>query len=318
MRALTLIAVLLIAPALAAAEDAGQVRVGSTDLSMVPPRDFAPSKTFTGFEYPKAEASIRVTELKAGIGQFIVGMTDERMKKQGMTVLTREQVEVNHLTGLLLSISQEDRGRAYRKWMLVIGNQQTSTLLVAAFPEERQAELSRAMRQSLLTARTGARDEAANEDSSPTAADPLSGMPFTIEAAKPLKQAQVLGKMVSFTRGGVIPVARPGDPLFVVGPSTSAAAPADRKAYALARIKATATVADLEVESVQAVTIGGLSGFEIVARANHDPSRTPLLVYQVMLFTDSSYFLMTGMGLRNSEPSFLVPFRKMAKSFKRK
>ncbi len=322
MRTIILIALLALPLTSLLAEETGRKRVQGTDISLIPPRDFKVAKNFSGFEYPKAEASIMVSVLPGGIQKLIVSMTDDRAKAKGMTVLSRQRIEVDGKQGLLLNLAQDAGGHPFRKWMLVFGDTSKTALLLATFPKEKEGLLSRAMKDSLLTAKTGARGEAAAQDieddgEAGAAAKPIEGVPFKITPAAPLKLAEVINKTVMLTRGGTYPIAEPGDPLFIAGGALSTVTPTDRKKYALARLKATATVKEIEVTTVSEIKINGLPGFEIVAKAKHDPSGTPLLLYQVMLFTADSYYLMQGMGLLNADPGFLGPFKKTAQSFKR-
>jgi len=322
MRTIILVALLALPLTPLLAQETGRKRVQGTDISLIPPRDFKVAQKFSGFEYPDAGASIMVSVLRGGIGNFIVGMTDERMKAKGMTVLSRQRIEVDGKQGLLLHLAQDAGGHPYRKWMLVFGDTSKTALLLATFPKEKEELLSRAMRDSLLTAKTGARGEAAaeetgDESATEAAAKKLEGVPFKITPTAPLKLAEVINKTVMLTRGGTYPIAEPGDPLFIAGAAVATVTPSDRKKYALTRLQATATAKEIEVKSVSEIKINGLPGFEIVANAKHDPSGTPLLLYQVMLFTADSTYLMQGMGLLNADPGFLGPFRKTAQSFKR-
>ncbi len=309
----------------AVAQEAGRKRIAGTDVSLIPPRDFREAKNFTGFENPKVAASIMVSVLRGGIGPFIVGMTDERMKKKSMTVLSRQRMEIDRRQGLLLGISQDSGGVAYRKWMLVFGDSGRTALIVATFPKEREGTVSRLLKDALLTAKFGARgadfgnarEENSGAAPSGLAAEKLEGVPFRITPADPLKFAEVVQKVIMLTRTGRYPIADAGDPLFVAGKAAAAVASTDRKKFATERLAKTATLKEIEVEAVKEVTIDGLSGYEITAKAKHATTGRLLILYQVMLFTDDSYYLLQGMGLRNADPGFLEPFRKTAHSFRR-
>lgn len=309
----------------ATAREAGRRRVSGTDVSLIPPRDFREAKNFTGFENPKVSASIVVRVFRAGIGNFIAGVTDERMKAGGLTVLSRQKLEVDDKQALLLKAAQDNNGSPYLKWILYFGDGSQSAQLVGEFPKDNESRVSSLIKNALLTAKFGARGgdfgedeaepgEAARPDAS---AEKLSTLPFKITPAEPLKLAEVVNKVMMLTRTGRYPIEEPGDPIFVAGKAAAAVASADRKKFATERLKKTATLKDIEVGTVKEVTIDGLPGFEITARAKHDPTGRLLVLYQVMLFTDDSYYLLQGMGLLNADPGFLEPFQKTAQSFKR-
>ena len=76
---------------------------------------------------------------------------------------------------------------------------------------------------------------------------------------------------------------------------------------------------DAEVDDdVREVSIDGLSGYEMVATGTHFMSDTPVIVYQVMLFDDKTYYAMRGMVASAQASHYGNTFPQIAQSFKRK
>jgi hypothetical protein len=91
-----------------------------------------------------------------------------------------------------------------------------------------------------------------------------------------------------------------------------------RRDFAEARIKQTATVAEISVQTSKPISIDGLQGFQTVATARDRASRGKASVLQVVLFDDDGYYLMQGIVAEEGAAAFVPDFEATARSFKRK
>jgi hypothetical protein len=181
-------------------------------------------------------------------------------------------------------------------------------MVTATFPKAREEELSGQLKSAVLSTRLeqGAR------------LDPEANLPFTLSVSKRLKVTPAINKALLYTKDGVIPTKSPKDPLFVAAPSLGKVTAGDKRQFAEQRLRQTAETKGLTVESTNPVTIAGLEGYESVAKAEDTQSGIPLVVYQAILFDESSYILMQGLVGTELGEQYLPAFKEMARSLKRK
>ena len=182
-------------------------------------------------------------------------------------------------------------------------------MVIASFPEKHANRLSENLKKVLLSVSFA--------DDKPRPIN--SGLPFSITAAEGLvmvEQMKALG-MAAFTMDGKMPVRSPEDPLFIVAPSLGKVSVGEKRSFAVRRLKATASVEDVFINSIADVRINALAGLEIIANAKHQQAKTPLRVFQIMLFPDGGgYVLMTGrVGVMHAE-SYIPKFRATSKTYK--
>lgn len=99
--------------------------------------------------------------------------------------------------------------------------------------------------------------------------------------------------------------------------SRDMAAP-NRLAFTMARLKSTANLTNLSSQPPIEVQIDGLPGYEIVSQANHRSSGQRAVLYQVILFEPTHYYLMQGIAAEKEMGEYVPAFRSVATSFKRK
>ncbi|HEY9872241.1 MAG TPA: hypothetical protein V6D12_02340, partial [Candidatus Obscuribacterales bacterium] len=146
----------------------------------------------------------------------------------------------------------------------------------------------------------------------------LADINFVVEITPNFKVTQRLQNALLYTRSGVIPTKSPEEPIFIVAPAISKITVQDRKQFSENRLAQTAQIENLSVETSKEISINGLSGYEIIAKASDRDTNIPLLVYQVMLFEGETYYLIQGLVGEKLKAEYLDDFQTMARSFKRK
>ena len=108
------------------------------------------------------------------------------------------------------------------------------------------------------------------------------------------------------------------DPRFIAALSLGPVPAADtREQFVRSRARQTATLKDIEIRTVRAVEIDGLSGYELDAVAKHNKTGATTILYQVILFDQNGYAMMQGTVQQDKTAEFPSVFRAMARSFRR-
>jgi hypothetical protein len=287
----------------------GHQLVPGTKVRLVPPEGFTAATTFVGFQKLDIACSILVRQMPAPYAQMARGMTAENLASRGVKLISKETVQLPGGEGTLMKGSQSNQGVDYMKWFLLFGDPSHTVIIVATCPNVSWPSMSAPLEKSLLTATEGPAPKV----------DPFEHLPFKISPVAPLRFAKKLDRSVIYCESGGIPTATPDEAVLVVAPSEGTARVGNRRSYTLKRLRATTTVKSIRTVSVVEVTIGGLSGFEVVAKAKDKKTNAPTVIYHVMLYDeDQTYFIIQGMvGPAKSETA-LETFRKSARTFEKK
>lgn len=280
-----------------------------TKVSLKPPDGFTPSPQFPGYSHESLGSSIMVTELPAPFAEASAGFSNpSQLMKRGMTLLSKQEVKVNGRGGLLVQVKQNAFGTEYLKWLLLLGDEKETIMIVAMFPKELNDELSEKLKASVLTATWDRKKEIS----------PTEGLNFTVNEKGDLKLAKRIANSLTFTKSGILPSKDVDDPLFIVAPSLSKMEIGNPEEFAKTRVLQTATIKDIEIEHLNKVTIDTLNGSEIVAKGEDKETGQPMVLYQVILFEEQGYFLMQGLISNRNRQPYVEVFREMARTFKRK
>ena len=282
-------------------------RVPGTTVRLVPPEGFTAARQFPGFQRDDLQTSIAVTEMPGSASAMASGMTKQALADQGITLIASKPMTVGGRNALLLHLAQRVGETDYLKWMLLSGDENTTTLIVGTFPRSAESAVSAAVQASLLTASWSA--EAAD--------DPLEGLLFRITPTSRLKLAQRMSNMILLTESGTVARLGPGDPLYIVGNSISSAGIDNLQAFAEARARQTAQMKDVRNFKGQAVKVDGLDGYELVADAKDARTGTPMTLYQVIVPDVTGYFIVQGLISAGRAEELLPEFRQITATFRR-
>jgi hypothetical protein len=282
--------------------------VRGSKISLIKPDGFTDSGTFPGFEQQSSGASIVVTEIPGPYSKVTSGFNAATLKTRGITLVSKENIRIEKYNGLLLQVNQSADNRAFSKWITVFGDEQETVIVVATFPTDTAAKLSRSLKNSVLSAKWS-RDKVV---------DPFADLKFGVTATPNLKFAKRILNGLFYSKGGTFPLTSVNDPFLVVTEAISKVIVADRQRFAKKRIEQVQQVKNLKIGSVQPVSIGGLSGYEIIANATDMANDRPVTVYQVMLFEAQTYYIIQGLVDNSSKAEYLPEFQKIATSFRKK
>lgn len=275
-------------------------------VSLKPPEGFEKASAFYGVQQPETGASIMVSAIPGPYAEVVEGFTSQRLATRGLRLLSKQPLADE--SRLLLKVSQKAYGQNFLKWLVVFADRQNQTkVVVATFPEDAAERLSDPLKEAALSAAL-----------IPQSAEDRK-LPFLITPSAQLVEVKALqgaGKVLAFSKDGVVPASSPSDPLFIVAPSLGAVPVLDRKMFALRRLEQFPQIQAVEVEKVDAIAINNQQGFEIIANAKDRQSQAPLRIYQAMLFPEEGgYVVMIGIVGQDNAAQYMPEFQTMAKTY---
>jgi hypothetical protein len=287
-------------------------KVPGTAVSIAPPAGFKASKFFTGFEQTESGASMMVTEIpvpqnaqQEAIAKLSSAAT---LKTKGISLISSQDTTVDGHRGKLLLVSQSFRGIPFLKWIIVLAKGDRALMVVAPFPESQSQRLREPLRQAILNLKW----QPDNQKSQ------LEGLPFMLQEQGDLKISVRMSNTVVLTKNAAQPPLPPSDPLLVVGVAYQEMQIPDIAQFARTRLQQTPQIRDLTEVSGDRKTIAGQKAFEIVAQAYDAETKTPLTVYQVIIATDKTYYIVQGLVTRTDAAKYLPIFRTIAESVRPK
>lgn len=303
---------LLVAPARLKAqlskETPSLVAFPEVGIALAQPQGFEKADSFYGFQQPSTGASVMVLAIPGPFGEVTKGFTKTALAEKGLTLHSKEPIQIDGQSGLQIHFSQKAFGQEFLKWVVLFGNIKQTKMVVTSVPQSHAAELNNSLQTVIRSISTTQKNAAKVET-----------LPFQLEVAPSLSLVEDVanGNTFLFTKMGTVPTTSSEDPLFIVAFSLGdVLVVGNRKEYARQRLF---DMAETDVESLQSttpVTIDGLKGYELIAIGKDQKTQTPLSLYQVMLFPDDGgYILMTGMVGQDQAKRYLSQFKAMAETF---
>jgi hypothetical protein len=284
----------LIALAVAPARAADPVFPINSRIGLVPPPGFVPSTKFPGFENPQGNAAIVLIELPAeAFPEIEKGFTDEALKTRGMTVETREPIDVQGARGFLITGQHVTANLKRRELVLAAPLTGVTVIVSVQIADESRAAVSEPdLREALKTVAV----RAAVPD-----AEKLSALPYT------------LGELGGFRliRGGP-----DGTALLTDGPEDTVAAvaqpfvviglaggempkPEDRDTFARRVFSSVPGIKEVKILRAEPLRISNQAGYEILAEAKDASSGTEITTVQWLRFGGGGYIQMFAIARRS-------------------
>jgi hypothetical protein len=268
-------------------------------IGLVPPPGMVASKTFPGFMDPEKNAGIVVRVMPPdAYAAMKQSLSDDALKKQGLTVEKRETMQLAIGKGYLIVGSElSPNKKPFRKWLLLVQAKDLTAAVSAQAPANDNVYSDAAVRAALasLTLRDKVPDT-----------DYLSVLPFKV------------GDMAGFRIGNIIPgralllidapeyphmIATNGLPAyefnarFIVteapgGPSD----PGQRANLARDAFNSINGIKDKQVTMAEPVRINGQEAFETVASAKDTSTGAKLMVVQWLRFGGGAFLQMIGVS----------------------
>jgi len=310
IRCLVLIALLVVATPTFAAE---AIFPPGSRIGLLPPKDMAPSKRFTGFENPNKGASISFIEMPPeAYTQLASGLTAEALKSQGVTLKAREEIKLGQQKALLISGEQAAGGVTIRKWLLTTADSTMTAFVIAQSAVSKDGYTDTQMREALRS--ISIRQPLALEEQ-------IAALPFHIADRAGFRPVRALtGNSLLLTDGPKDVAKDLEQPILIVASSISPPPPSSeaRELFARGALTSNQNLKDVAIERSQSFRMKGDDWHETVARATDAASGQPVVVMQTIRFQSDSYLRMVGVTRADARDQVLPRFRAIIDSVEAK
>jgi hypothetical protein len=247
-----------------------------------------------------------VTEIQAPVAEIRKGMTREGLATRGMTLMGSREVKIPAGNALLVLVGQKAAGAEFRKWILVVGDEKQTEMIVGTFPRA-AGDLSGPIKRALLavswagSART----------------DWFEGLTFRVDSTPKLRLANRTGNTLNFSETGRAGPFGPRDALLFVGNSVGEIEIVDLEAFSKIRAANTVHLKGLANLSGRKLEIDGLPGYELLADAQDTDTGYPIKLYQLLLVDGLTYYVAQGLVGMERADDFVPEFRGVTATFRR-
>ena len=282
--------------------------IKGTKVSLIPPAGFADST----FLLLHAESGSIIITINIPAPYSNVSETDvkKEMAKSGIKVSKIELLTINGLPATFTTGTMKVSGNIINTaYCLLFGNETESVMILGHSPKKNK-EIGEKVKNSILSVYYDANK----------AFDPFEKLDFSIDISKTKLKftGSVLGLFLMYKIEEDEQTSQDDRNVFIVQKSSLGETPPDdKKSFAINHLKKTSSLEIENIEYVNEITIDGLSGYEICAKGINKEKNRIEKDYQVILFTDNSYYLLSG--VTNDETGASIEeFKKAIQTFKRK
>ena len=293
---------LSLAPPPATAADA-VFPIGSR-LGFVPPNDLKPATTFPGFENEQKGVFARLIALPGkAFPEIEKTMTNDALKKQGMTVEKRESLPLGSGTAILAIVRQDTAAGRIRKWLLIAPVDDLTALVSLEMPAAAPAPYTDAVIRASLTSLTTRPHVPTDEQ--------LMMVPFKVGDLAGMRLVRVVpGVAAQFTDGPqdtleateqahLVIAAAPG------GPAESR----DRDQFARNAMSGLPPFKELRITNAEPMRVGGQPGHEVRAQAKDPQTGADVEIVQWLRFGTGAYLRILGFGPKDKWIDTFTRFR---------
>jgi hypothetical protein len=274
-------------------------------VGIVPPQDMVASKRFTGFENAERAAAISFVEMPAeAYAQLVTGLTKDALKRQGMDVISRENLKFGDKSGVLIAGAMTGPAKG-RKWVLAVKGSDMTALLIAQVQGGRDGYSEDQMRSALKS--VALRGPVSLEEQ-------ISALPFRIGDKAGFRPVRVLsGNSVLFTEGPLDTIKAVEQPIMILAISLQSPPPPGerREQFARAALNSNEVLKEIVFERSESFRFKGQEWHEIVAKAKDAASGEPIVVMQTIRFEPDRYVRMVGLTRTEKRDQILPRFRNV-------
>ena len=289
-----------------AVSNADLIQVQGTRAMLSPPDGFELSEYFPGFQHTKVTAAIVVNEIPSSYIEFSRQYSAIGLEKSDMTLISRENIEKDGLSGQLLLVKQEMRGRKYERWILITGDTNESVMIAGYYPVENRRLLRVPLEQTL---RNSLWDSARELDH-------FDGLGFRIDDVPSLRVVTRMSNSLIFTETGRMPDLYYTDALLMMSLKPVPDGLKLKESFAREQFQRITLLQNHELDLIQSKTIAGKPGIVVEGTGRHRHLGYEVAVMQVIIETEVGFFVAQGFTkLDDMENDFDV-FRATIGSFR--
>lgn len=278
-------------------------------IGLAPPPGLVPSKTFFGYEDPSNSVAMMLVALPPqAYADLDASVTAETLKRQGVTVESREALPLPSGKAFLVVGRQEVDNVKIRKWILVASSPTLTGFVTVQMPETATALYpDAAIRASLATLAFRA---AVPVD------EQLGLLPFKVSELSGFRIAGVIpGRAVMLSDA---PAGAPGSPdstnephIFAAIAAGGPAQSADRDTFAREVFATLPNIREIRVTTSEPLRMAGQQGHQILANAKDASGTSPLTVVQWLRFGGGGYMQIVGIARADAWKEAYPRFRSV-------
>lgn len=278
-------------------------------IGLAPPPGLVPSKTFFGYEDPSNSVAMMLVALPPqAYADLDASVTAETLKRQGVTVESREALPLPSGKAFLVVGRQEVDNVKIRKWILVASSPTLTGFVTVQMPETATALYpDAAIRASLATLAFRA---AVPVD------EQLGLLPFKVSELSGFRIAGVIpGRAVMLSDA---PAGAPGSPdstnephIFAAIAAGGPAQSADRDTFAREVFATLPNIREIRVTTSEPLRMAGQQGHQILANAKDASGTAPLTVVQWLRFGGGGYMQIVGIARADAWKDAYPRFRSV-------
>jgi hypothetical protein len=278
-------------------------------IGLAPPPGLVPSKTFFGYEDPSNSVAMMLVALPPqAYADLDASVTAETLKRQGVTMESREALPLPSGKAFLVVGRQEVDNVKIRKWILVAASPTLTGFVTVQMPETATALYpDAAIRTSLATLAFRA---AVPVD------EQLGLLPFKVGELSGFRIAGVIpGRAVMLSDA---PAGAPGSPdstnephIFAAIAAGGPAQSADRDTFAREVFATLPNIREIRVTTSEPLRMAGQQGHQIIADAKDASGTSPLTVVQWLRFGGGGYMQIVGIARADAWKDAYPRFRSV-------
>jgi hypothetical protein len=263
------------------------------------------SQRFMGFESRLKKAVITAVEMPPeAFAELSGGLTAENLKRQGLTMTSRDTFKVAGGEAVLVEGDQGGGSAPVRKWLLVVKEPTMTAFLIGQMLGEGGTDTAREMRDALKTVAIRAPRELSEQ---------VEALPFRLANLAGFRPVRVLGgNSVLLTEGPEDVIHEVGQPILTVAQSTAVPPREQRDAFARAALRSNSTLKDIVLERAQSFRQSGADWHEIVAKATDASSGHQVVITQALRFAPDHYIRVLGVVRAEARDEMLSRFRAVS------
>ena len=258
-------------------------------LGLVPPPGLTPATAFPGFEDQQNGVFVRLVALPGNaFPEIEKTMTNDALKKQGMTVEKREVLPLGSGNAILAIVRQETTAGRIRKWLLIAPIDNLTALVSLEMAAKAPAPYTDAVIRATLTSIATRPQVPVDEQ--------LALVPFKIGDTAGMRLVRVVpGVAVQFTDGPKDILEATEQPHLVIAASPGGPQqPGDRDKFARNAFSGLPPFKDLRIVNSEPMRIGGQPGHEVRARGRDPQTGEDVEIVQWLRFGTGAYLRMLG------------------------
>lgn len=272
-------------------------------LGLVPPAGLKPATSFPGFEDQEKSVFIRLVALPAeAFSEIEKTMTNDALKKQGMTVEKRESVPLGSGNAILAIVRQETAAGRIRKWLLIAPIDNLTALVSLEMAAKSPAPYADNVVRAALTSLTTRANVPPDEQ--------LTLVPFRLGETAGMRLVRVVpGVAVQFTDGPKDAMEATDQAHLVIAAAPGGPDTRDRDQFARDAVRGFPALRDMRIVSSEPMRIGGQPGHEVRAQAKNAQTGADIEVVQWLRFGTGAYLRILGFAPKDKWIDTYTRFR---------